>query len=456
MVIYPLYKINSLEKSIVIKVCREGSEMQKSLLSEILKNCIPTMFSLTMVALYGVVDGLFVGNATGDTGLAAINISWPLIAVINAIGVTIGTAGSVLISFENGRGNIARSKEVQNITLTLIIAVSLTATLILLPVYTYILRFLGASGDVYTSANSYTLIVILGNIFQSLGSGIIPILRNKDKAVLAMVFMSIGTVVNIIVNYIFIFVLKMGVQGAALSTVFSQLLVAVMGAVVILRNDSFRFKLKVDELRRISKIGLATFGITVSPSIVLMFTNLQCIEYGGAAAVASYAVIAYIVFPVQSILTGVSNGVQPLISNCVGSGQHERLTKIKKIAFAILLVFAGMLTIAVATHRSVLGSWFGLSPQADKIFEVGILIYALSFAIVGIFKYNVSNLYAVLQTKKAIFLTYCESLLVTPIFIFTLPLLFGVTGIWLSFPATAITQMIIYLIVVNRDRKSPR
>ncbi len=426
------------------------TKMQKSLVWEILKNCLPTVLSLTMVALYGVVDGLFVGNATGDTGLAAINISWPLIASINAIGVTIGTAGSVLISFESGRGNSKRSREVLHITLSLIIVVSLTATLFLLPTYTGILKLLGASGDVYTGATQYTLIVILGNIFQALGTGIIPILRNKDKAVLAMVFMSIGTGVNIVVNYILIFILQLGVQGAALSTVFSQFIVAIMGAVVILREDSFRFKLKADELRRIAKIGLATFGITVSPSIVLMFTNLQCIEYGGAAAVASYAVISYIIFPVQSILTGVSNGVQPLISRCVGAGQIDKLAQVKKIAVILLLIFSGLLTIVVIVFRSNLGGWFGLSPEAEAVFEVGIIIYALSFTLVGLFKYNVSNLYAVLQTKKAILLTYCESLLVAPVFIFTFPMIFGVTGIWLSFPATSIIQIILYILTTRR------
>ncbi len=425
-------------------------KMQKSLIREVLKNCLPTILSLTMVGLYGVIDGLFVGNATGDTGLAAINISWPLIACINAIGVTIGTSGSVLMSFEKGNGNFEKSRKLFSITISTIIVSALTATIFLLPIFPIILKLFGASGMVLVEAEKYTKTVILGCIFQSLGTGIIPILRNKNKSFVAMICMATGTILNIIVNYYLIFILDLGIQGAALATIFAQLIVAILGSIVLLREEKFKFMLKLKEVLQIFKIGVATFGITVAPSIVLMFTNLQCLKYGGDFAVASYAVISYISFPVGSMLSGVGEGVQPLMSVCVGEGNYEKLHKIKRISLVILVIFAIILTLIVALLSESLGIWFGLSNDAINIFKNGILIYAYAFILTGFAKFNVSYLNSTLQTTKAIFLTYTESLIVTPIFIFTLPFIFELSGVWLSFPLTALVQILIYIFISKR------
>ncbi len=425
--------------------------MSKSLLKEILKYCVPTVLSLTMVGLYGVIDGLFIGNATGDTGLAAINIAWPLIACINAIGITIGSSGSVLMSFEKGGGNIETSKEIFCVTISTIIVLALIATVVLLPVYPYILTWLGASGAVHEEASRYTVTVILGCIFQSLGSGVVPILRNKGKAFVAMVCMGLGTGINVVVNYILIFEFKLGIQGAAIATIFAQFIVAVLGGIVILREEKFRFMLKLNEVKRIFKISLATFGIAIAPSIVLMFTNLQCLKYGGDSAVASYAVISYIAFPVQSMLTGIGEGVQPLMSLCVGANDEQKLLNIRKISKIILFILALLLTALVVVLSGNLGIWFGLSQNANVFFQTGILVYAFAFVLTAFVKFNVSYLNSTLQTPKAILLTYTESLVVTPIYIFVLPLFFEVFGIWLSFPLTALTQLAIYYVITRKN-----
>ena len=160
-----------------------------------------------MIGLYGVIDGLFVGNATSDVGLAAINIAWPLIACVNAIGVTIGTAGSVLMSVEKGNGNESKSKEIFSTTIIAIVMTAIITTVLLLPIYHRILEMFGAKGEILIEADKYTKTIICGCIFQALGTGIIPILRNKNKAFAAMMCMFAGTGLNVFVNYYLIFVL---------------------------------------------------------------------------------------------------------------------------------------------------------------------------------------------------------------------------------------------------------
>ncbi len=424
--------------------------MEKSLLKEVLKNCIPAILSLMMIGLYGVIDGLFVGIATSDIGLAAINIAWPLIACVNAIGVTIGTAGSVLMSVEKGNGNETKSKEIFSTTIIAIVSTAIITTILLLPIYPRILEMFGAKGEILIEADKYTKTIICGCIFQALGTGIIPILRNKDKAFAAMMCMFAGTGLNVFVNYYLIFVLELGVQGAAMATVFAQFIVTVIGSIILFREEKLFAIFKWKHFDRIIKVGIATFGITVSPSIVLMFTNLQCLKYGGDIAVASYAVISYITFPVQSMLSGVGEGVQPLISLCVGANDEDKLRRIRKISLGILFIFACILTIVVVVLSENLGIWFGLSKEALEVFKTGILIYAYAFILAAFAKFNVSYLNSTIQTSKAIFLTYSESLIVTPILIFLLPVIFKTEGIWLSFGVTAMVQLLIYQIVSRK------
>ena len=160
---------------------------RKYLLKRIAQDCIPTVFSLLMSGLYGVMDGLFVGRAVGDAGLAAINIAWPIAAVITAVGIGIGSGGSVLYSNSNGKGEQERGELVYHQTITLLFAAAMVLLIVLGFTYPAILSALGAKGDVYQKAVEYIQIIIFGAVFQVMGTGFIPMLRNRNLAFQAMV-----------------------------------------------------------------------------------------------------------------------------------------------------------------------------------------------------------------------------------------------------------------------------
>lgn len=165
---------------------------RKYLLKRIAQDCIPTVFSLLMSGLYGVMDGLFVGRAVGDAGLAAINIAWPIAAVITAVGIGIGSGGSVLYSNSNGKGEQERGELVYHQTITLLFAAAMVLLIVLGFTYPAILSALGAKGDVYQKAVEYIQIIIFGAVFQVMGTGFIPMLRNRNLAFQAMVSMAAG------------------------------------------------------------------------------------------------------------------------------------------------------------------------------------------------------------------------------------------------------------------------
>ena len=430
-----------------------GERNKKSMFRRILKQALPTMIAFTMSGMYSVVDGLFVGKAAGDIGLAAINIAWPIPAVITALGVGIGTGGSVLYSNMMGKGDREGCRRMFNTTATLLVLAGILLSLFLFLVRDPLLQILGAEGEVLEEAQKYTGIIIAGGVLQVCGTGITPILRNMNLSFAAMISMVTGFAVNIGVNYYLMFPMGMGIRGAAWGTVTAQLVVLVISVAVLLKayKEKAHPALEGKLAAGICRSGVTAFGVSLAPTVALIFTNWQCLRYGGNAAVACYAVISYIVFPVQYLLTGIGDGVQPLLSYYNGAGKPAELAQVRKTARAGAGVLGVIAMAAVFICTPYLARWFGLSDEAVVFFETGMRISALAFLVTGFVKFNLSYLNAVLKTKLAVILTFAESLIVSPAYLFLLPVAVGMSGIWISLPATAVTMLVIYGILNRKE-----
>lgn len=428
---------------------------RKYLLSRIAQDCIPTVFSLLMSGLYGVMDGLFVGRAVGDTGLAAINIAWPIAAVITAVGIGIGSGGSVLYSNSNGKGEQERGELVYHQTITFLFAAAMVLLIVLGFTYPAILSALGAKGDVYQKAVEYIQIIIFGAVFQVMGTGFIPMLRNRNLAFQAMVSMVAGMGVNGVLNYLLLFVVKIGIRGAAVGTIAAQFVVLVISSYLIYGRQKVHLKVVWQHkmIGEILKIGISAFGLSLAPSIVLLFTNLQCLKYGGDAAVACYAVISYIVFPVQSMLMGIGDGTQPLMSFYSGAKKMEELRFVKKIASIAVVGMGAVFFVIVILVSKYIPDVFGMQMDSQAYFGTGMAVSAVSFLFTGLAKFHISYLNATLQVKKAMQLIYGETIVVAPFLIFLLPYVFKINGIWLSLPGTQLIMLLIFNVFFTKTGK---
>lgn len=428
---------------------------RKYLLSRIAQDCIPTVFSLLMSGLYGVMDGLFVGRAVGDTGLAAINIAWPIAAVITAVGIGIGSGGSVLYSNSNGKGEQERGELVYHQTITFLFAAAMVLLIVLGFTYPAILSALGAKGDVYQKAVEYIQIIIFGAVFQVMGTGFIPMLRNRNLAFQAMVSMAAGMGVNGVLNYLLLFVVKIGIRGAAVGTIAAQFVVLVISSYLIYGRQKVHLKVVWQHkmIGEILKIGISAFGLSLAPSIVLLFTNLQCLKYGGDAAVACYAVISYIVFPVQSMLMGIGDGAQPLMSFYSGAKKMEELRFVKKIASIAVVGMGAVFFVIVILVSKYIPDVFGMQMDSQAYFGTGMAVSAVSFLFTGLAKFHISYLNATLQVKKAMQLIYGETIVVAPFLIFLLPYVFKINGIWLSLPGTQLIMLLIFNVFFTKTGK---
>lgn len=428
---------------------------RKYLLKRIAQDCIPTVFSLLMSGLYGVMDGLFVGRAVGDAGLAAINIAWPIAAVITAVGIGIGSGGSVLYSNSNGKGEQERGELVYHQTITLLFAAAMVLLIVLGFTYPAILSALGAKGDVYQKAVEYIQIIIFGAVFQVMGTGFIPMLRNRNLAFQAMVSMAAGMGVNEVLNYLLLFVVKIGIRGAAVGTIAAQFVVLVISSYLIYGRQKVHLKVVWQHkmIGEILKIGISAFGLSLAPSIVLLFTNLQCLKYGGDAAVACYAVISYIVFPVQSMLMGIGDGTQPLMSFYSGAKKMEELRFVKKIASIAVVGMGAVFFVIVILVSKYIPDVFGMQMESQAYFGTGMAVSAVSFLFTGLAKFHISYLNATLQVKKAMQLIYGETIVVAPFLIFLLPYVFKINGIWLSLPGTQLIMLLIFNVFFTKTGK---
>lgn len=428
---------------------------RKYLLKRIAQDCIPTVFSLLMSGLYGVMDGLFVGRAVGDAGLAAINIAWPIAAVITAVGIGIGSGGSVLYSNSNGKGEQERGEVVYHQTITLLFVAAMVLLIVLGFTYPAILSALGAKGDVYQKAVEYIQIIIFGAVFQVMGTGFIPMLRNRNLAFQAMVSMAAGMGVNGVLNYLLLFVVKIGIRGAAVGTIAAQFVVLVISSYLIYGRQKVHLKVVWQHkmIGEILKIGISAFGLSLAPSIVLLFTNLQCLKYGGDAAVACYAVISYIVFPVQSMLMGIGDGTQPLMSFYSGAKKMEELRFVKKIASIAVVGMGAVFFVIVILVSKYIPDIFGMQMESQAYFGTGMAVSAVSFLFTGLAKFHISYLNATLQVKKAMQLIYGETIVVAPFLIFLLPYVFKINGIWLSLPGTQLIMLLIFNVFFTKTGK---
>lgn len=419
---------------------------KKEILKKMAGDCIPTIFALCLTGLYSVIDGLFIGRAVGDQGLAAINLAWPVPAVITALGIGAGIGGSVLYSRHLGKKENKEASAVFYVTVTLLLITGLLIGSIFLMTGKPLLKLLGAEEKVYHYAWDYVQIISAGALFQVLGAGFIPILRNRRKAFEAMVAMTAGMLVNIILNYILMFQVKIGIRGAAVGTVAAQFIVVCIAVACLYGTEKEELCLCIQKktMLDILKTGLPGFGLSIAPSVVLIFTNYRCAGFGGDTAVACYAVISYVVFPIQSMLTGVGDGIQPMVSFYYGAGNEEVCCYIKKIARIFLVGFGIFFLVIVILVSPKIPGIFGMSEEGSKMFVPGMRMSAAAFLFMGNTKLNISYMNATLRVKQAMALVYGEMLVVAPILLLSIPALAGINGVWISLPLTQAIMLLIY------------
>jgi len=405
------------------------------------KYIIPSIISMVLVGTYTNIDGFFIGNVTGDDGLAAINIVWPIVAFITSLGTGIGVGGSVLLSKYKGENNETAAGEVRTTIINLLFFSGLITGAILMLLYKPLLILMGAEGWVLTYSVDYAEIVCAGAVFQILGSGLVAVLRNEQKTYFSMLCCIIGLIVHLVLDILLVERFKL--SGVALSTVISQAVIMFLclGALKYGTNKKTNRKYVMPIL----KASTSPLGLNFVPSVVLLFTNYFALKAGGTAGVSAYAVMSYAVYTFDYIYQGVCDGVQPIISYCYGAKDKNGEMRALKSSAIILAVFTLLFIILTPALIVVMPELFAVSGVAEEMMKMGFIIYAASYPFKASVKFICSYYYACGRTTISNLLIYVDPLILTPLSLFVLANAVGMNGIWLSM---TVSQLIVTLLGV--------
>lgn len=420
-------------------------------------NVLPSMLAFAFSGVYAIVDGWFVGRNIGDAGLAAINIAYPISAIVQALGTGIGMGGAILLSIAIGKSDEEGQKRYMGNALVMLLCASILFTSTFLFIYKPILVAFGAQGEVMELACQYILFMIGGAIFQMVGTGLLPIVRNYGGALVAMYAMIGGFVLNVVLDWLFMVVLGLGMNGAAAATLMGQAFTVLPSVYyMIVKKDVLhfaKFKPHFGCIKEIIKVGLSPFGLSLSPNIVIVILNKGALIYGGSLAVACYAVISYIVYVVQLLLQGVGDGSQPLISLYHGLGDEEAVHVIRKLSYWFSGAVAVLGMVVIIGFRGTLPLVFGVSKEAAQMSAKALPIFATGFVFAAILRISTSYFYAIKKNIYAYILIYGEPVVLAILIAFVFPRFMGINGVWAAVPVSQAALMFVSIILANRAKK---
>ncbi|MBU3878130.1 multidrug transporter MatE [Faecalicatena sp. AGMB00832] len=416
---------------------------------------IPSMLAFALSGVYAIADGFFVGNALGDNALAAINIAYPLTAFLQAVGTGLGMGGAVEYAISSGTGDHHRSRQYFGMTLILLLLSGIFLTILYLPAAPFVLHFFGAQGNIQILAKEYILYITFGAVFQILGTGIVPFIRNMGGSIAAMFAMVAGFFTNILLDYLFVWKLPMGMMGAAVATVIGQAVTFLVCLIFLLYKKEapiFTFGGHgAGLLKNIFQVGLSPFGLTFSPNITLILVNKSAALTGGTLAVTSYAPVSYISCVVLLLLQGVSDGCQPLLSRSFGEGNMKNAVKYRNMAYRFSFLVAVGSFLLLYALRGKAAVLFGASNTIAENVSKMLPIFLFGYLFVSISRVTTAYFYATCKNTWAYILIYGEVIFLF-LLLLILPKLEGVYGTWISVPISQIFAMGLSLFFIWRGR----
>ena len=352
----------------------------------------------------------------------------------------------------NNKPWIENFNKAKNNTFISLIIASIVLTVLLLLLKNKLIVLLGAKDEVFYHADSYITTIILGGGLQIISFGTMPIIRNSGKTIHAMCFMGVGLVTNIILDYLFLMVLRLGMFGAALATITAQGLVALISVYYLFIRKKNRTKIKLSDFdllmtKRAVQIGLSPFGMVMAPSLIVIFNNWQCIKYGGYLGTTAYSVINYIYGSIIYLFEGVAEGCQPMISYFKGACKNDLMKKVLKKGVLFNFAFGLMLMIIVILFRNNLGILFGASSETNDIVSLGLPIISIAFMLQPIVRLGTAYFYSSGDSAYSTLLTYIDPLLVSPLCIMVLPIFFKLNGIWMAVPTAQLILIVLFIFI---------
>ena len=448
-----------------------------SIPQNILSLAIPLTVAQLTVVLYNVVDRAFIGHieSVGRDAFTGIGLVMPVTYIITAFANLCGTGGAPLCSIARGQGDGKKAARIMGVSFTFLLLLGAALTAVIYHFHEPLLYLTGGSPETVVHAKSYLLIYLAGTIPVMVGLGMNPFINSQGFGKIGMMTTLLGAVINLILDPVFIFLLGMGVQGAALATVIAQTCSAVWvlrfltGKKAILRLDRESLGLDGAILGKVCGLGLTGFTFAVTNSLVQALGNAQLKVYGtldggsamGDLYVASMTAIASVREIVFQPIRGLTQGAQPVIGFNYGAGQYSRVRESVRFLTVACLTYNVAVWLLLLAVPQVFILLFNDDPGFLEVGVKTMRVYYAAYVMMSLQMIGQNVFVALGRAKKAVFFSlFRKVILVIPLMLL-LPRLWnlGAYGVFASEPVSDIVGGLAcyttMMLTVWREMKQP-
>ena len=426
---------------------------------KLIKFTLPTIIMMIFTSIYGVVDGIFISNVVGNNAFAAVNLIMPVVMIIGTIGFMIGTGGSAIISKTLGEGNKEEANKQFSMLIYLEIILGILFTLIALIFLKPIAEMLGATEEMMDSCLIYGRILLIGITAFILQNSFQSFMVVAEKPRFGLGISIVAGLTNIVLDFLLIYVFKFGVAGAAIATVISQVVGALIPLVYFSRKNNTMLKLGKTKFELSTIVKTCTNGSSemvtnLSMSLVNILFNMQLMKFAGANGVSAYGIIMYVGFLFVGTYLGYSIGTAPIIGYHYGAENKEELKSLLNKSIKLLgMVAIGMTLLAEILAKPLAGIFVSYDQELLELTINAIRLYSLSY-ILSWFNIFASSFFTALNNGfVSALISFLRTLVFQVAMILILPSIWGINGIWLSVVFAEILAIIVSIICFIKNRK---
>ena len=416
------------------------------------KFAIPSIFGMLIVSLEIMIDGMFLGRNVGPLGLAAVNLSMPLINFLMSVGLMICVGGGVITSIYFGKKKLNKARELTSITLMLLIGVLEFLSLIVLFNLDFFINFLGANEEVYPYVRAYMIPMMIGAFFYTSPIFTETFVKIEEKPNLVFVSGSVCLTFNALLDYLFIQKFQWGMVGGAVAT----LLACMFGFFALLPNLHFKLpqkslKIYLKDIKNIFFNGSSEMLSVVSSTFAMYLFNLTLMKKIGVLGVSALTIVFYINQMLNISLYGLSQALQPLVAYNLGA---RHLDKIKKVLRVSLITGGALGAIAYIGSHIWGGFIIGIFSKGNQelISLAKTALFYISFAYLISFLNIISTsfLTSIEKPIESVVVSLGRSIVFIAIPLFILPDLIGAKGIWLSIPIAELMCLVVSYFLMKK------
>ncbi len=427
---------------------------------KLLRYCFGPIMMMILTSVYGVVDGFFVSNYAGAIPFAAINLVMPFLLIIGGFGFMFGTGGSALCAKTMGEGDQKKANRIFSIMVEITLLLGILLGVIGIVLMPAISDALGATAEMRYDCITYGRIILffipafmLQYVFQAFMS-------TAQKPGLGFLITLAAGIANMVLDYLFIAVFGWGVQGAAIATGIGQLIGGVIPLLYFMRKNSSILvfsltPLKAKPIIQASLNGSSELVNNVSSSIVSIAFNFQLMRFAGEAGVAAYGVMMYVSMIFLAVAFGYTIGVSPIVSYNYGAQNRKELQSLFKKSILINTLSGIAMFLAAWFLARPLGLLFvGYDENLLNMTVKGLHMFAFCFLFANLNIFFSAFFTALNNGLISALLSFSRTMVFSLLYVFLLPAIFGIDGIWWSTSASDLSVFLLGLIILwNQNPK---